>query len=105
VPFFRVEAAFLSPCHSEKADQSGEFCESTEAGSLPRHQFTMASFDMCQGSEAVDLQFQDKLFESKGSSRRDSRVGRRFWINIKRGFYPDPLDSIVISYPVRSAEY
>jgi hypothetical protein len=43
--------------------------------------------------------------ESKGSTRRDSRMVRRFWINIKRGFYPDPLDSIVISYPVRSAEY
>jgi hypothetical protein len=61
VPFFRVEAAFLSPCHSEKADQTSEFWESTKHVPLPRDQFTMAGFDVCQSAKAVDLQYKNKL--------------------------------------------
>ena len=45
----------------------------------------------------------DERVEIEGSELVES-IGRRFWIN-KAGFYLESLDSMVISYPVRSAEY
>ena len=35
--------------------------QNRETRSLPRNQFTIASFDMRQGSKAIDLQFKDEL--------------------------------------------
>jgi hypothetical protein len=60
------------------SDPCGEICKATEHVSVARDQFSFAILNVRQYSKTIDLQFKDKLVESKGSGRRESRIGRRF---------------------------
>jgi hypothetical protein len=43
------------------SNPGGDFRKTAKHVPLPRNQFTIASFDMRQGSKAIDLQFKDEL--------------------------------------------
>jgi hypothetical protein len=66
------------------SDPSGKIRKATEYVSVSRDQLFLASFDVRECAETVNLQFIDKRSESKGSMRRKSRMGRRFRGNITK---------------------
>ena len=58
------------------ADPLREILEVAERVSIAGDEFALAVLDVGEGAKAIDLQLENNWSESKGSERRESRIGR-----------------------------